>query len=1419
MRIIRRRNTLVLVLVLAATAMVVRKVHSIQVGRLVSVGLKRAAAAEARGDLEAALEHLDLYLDRRGDDIEVLAHAVDIASNPKFLKTPEGTVRAIAMGERLLRADPNRRGFRLRLVRLLIDANQNAEARSHLDILDKSGPDDGQVEFYLGWLEERTGRFALAANLYEKARTHAPTLIEAYNRLSRVYRVRMNSPAKADATMDLPEPSGGLIEKNRTNAIAFLSRAHYRRDFKLGRSREDIDAALALDPGSLDVRLAATREATLDRDFDRARLQAVAAESLFPKEPQVYLARGAMETRAGYYASAVEALQRGRAQVPSDVELRWNLADLLVQVGRIDEAEVELKGLAEVGLNRELIDFLNADVLLHRQKWSEAAIALERSAKDLSSKTELASVARRAYLSLGRCYAELGNTDLQVAAYRRSLGIDGGGVDDRLTLEARTGIAAALVDMGQIVGAIEEYRKNLYLPGVAEETKIILARLLIFRNLQILENYRSWDEVEQLLNEAGSRPANGAEVAILKAETLVARRQIDPARKLLEKARDDHPDRPDVWVALAMLAQRQDQPAEAIKTLDEASKKLGDVHQLRIARARIIGMQSRPDAIAQLNLLVDGLEKFPPNRRRDVISSVADALAQVGDLRAALELWKRLGRDQPNDLSTRLIQFDMAVQEGNQAEIDRVIAEIRTIEGEGGSLWRYARSRVLIEAYKKTPTITILLEARDLLNRVIQNRPAWPRAPLAQAELDDIQGNPNLALKGYIRAIQLGDRSPLAVRRSVQILYRQRRYDQADQILRTMQEQLPISGDLQRIAADISIQTRDYNRALTLARKAVAKESPDYRDHIWLGQVLSILSIKATRDNRSAEITALRDEAERELNRAVELGHDKPDAWVALIQFLASIERKPEAARKVREAEAAIPPAEAPLALAQACEATGQIDRVEPLYRKALELNAEDTVAIQALANFYLRNDQVQDAVPLLNELIRLRIKSNDEAVWAKRILGMLLANQGNFRQSIRALELLGLSDGQEDEGVATQPIDDLRAKVRILSKQKIVAKRREARRLLEEILRRETPIPDDLFVYGQIFEQEANWSKARDKYQNAVSLAPTEPLYIAEFARALLRHKEVEEARRWLTQLEALKPNSPDVVEIKARVLAAQNRGVEAAALIIGDVKEKGSRVRLGADLLEELGLLEGAETLFRQIADGPGRAENRLLLAGFLGRQHRTVEALDVCDKAWESANPSDIAAACIQIVYQAEDPKAHYAKVAEQLDRALKLHPNDVALLFELANIRGLQGRVPEAERIYLDAFERNPKNVAPLANLAWLLSRQPGRGKEALEYINRAITTTRPFAPFLDTRAVIQMALREPAPAIRDLEEALAVDPVPGRQVHLAEAYLMAGKRLDAEEALKDARRMGLDVRSLHPFDRESYRVLDDQLKKK
>jgi len=645
--------------------------------------------------------------------------------------------------------------------------------------------------------------------------------------------------------------------------------------------------------------------------------------------------------------------------------------------------------------------------------------------------------------------------------------------------------------------------------------------------------------------------------------------------------------------------------------------------------------------------------------------------------------------------------------------------------------------------------------------------------------------------------------------RAVQTLAPRRRIDEAKQLLDRVQERAAVPADLNRLAAMVSLLSNDSReRTLDLAEKAVAKDSKDYRDQLFRGQVL--WSVQK------------RQEAEAAFRQAVALDAKVPETWAALVTFLAGTEQQQQATEEIEKARRALPADKAALALTACYEAVGQRDKAEEQYSAQLKNRPRDLAVLRGVASFYLRAGETKKAEPHLRQLISSSGWGAEVTVrWARRSLAIALAAERDFQQSRRALDLI-------EENLQERPDapEDQRAKALVLALQP--GGRRESIRALESSYARLHPTPGEQLLLAQLYEANRDWDKANEQLLALLnSKGGDAPPHLAYYVQALLRHDQPLEAALWLGRLEKKEPGTALTIELKARVLEKQGRGEEAARLIGEFVRKeyaakKDPLLLAGAaGMLEELKQAAAAERLYRLYAAEAAatRPESVLRLAVFLANQQRLPEALDVCETAAPKCRPEAVAVVCVNGL-RAGQPKAQdFQRVERWLERAIKQKPESQVLYVALANLRDAQERIDDAKAIYRSALDRDPKNLLALNNLAWLLAFHDGQDKEGLEMINRAIDTGGPAGTVLDTRGMILLKIGQTAQAVKDLEDAVAERPKAEFYFHLAQAYLQALNRPAAKQAWQKARELNLSQKNLHRLEIQEYHRLVAQLDQK
>jgi tetratricopeptide (TPR) repeat protein len=1408
------RFLVVSVAVLVAFGVGTHLLHGYQVRRNASAFLREADRAEEAGDTDKAADYLARYLGLRFDDVD--AHARYALLLEKTAKSYGAHAQALLTLDHVLRRDPSRADVRRRAAYVAMRLNRPTDARAHLDVLLKGAPDDPELIDWLGQCEEAAGRYAEAEKCYTRAVDKAPAQIDTAVRLTALLRDRLDAPDDADEVMEW------VVEKNPGSSRARLARARYLR--RLGGEKEMAEAArevevardrLAADDA--DLLLTSADLAQASGKADRARSELERGARLYPADLRFPMGLASLELRAGpeRRAEAVRRLRDALKKLPEQGGTAWALADLFLDAGERGDAEQLIKRMSARGTTAA-VDYLLARCRFQEERYADAVALLERRRQELSA---FADLSRQADFLAALCYERLGNPDRQLAALDRVVKAD------PKSLPAREGRASALLAVGRVDEALDQYRR---LVPEAPGARLTVVRLLLARNLGLSADPRSWEEADALMKGAPEDVRKTVDFALLEADLLLARGKDDASKTvdfaLLEEkaackvlaANYAHPEDLRGWLALAFLAQRQlkDDPAAgrraALRWLDLAAKEVADGAGLRLARAELLVRGATPEEAKRvLQEQEKGAEALPAAEWLPLTRGLAGLYKQAGAPADARRLWAAVAEKAPRDLGARLVLFDLALGADDLAEARRVVAELKDIEGENGAFWRYGEATRLVREARDGGGRQGLAEARRLLSEADKRRPGWPRVPVALGLLEEVEGDLDKAIDRYREAFTRGEREPGLVRRTVELLVARRRPGEAQEVLRAVEQQAPLSGDVARLAAQVSLLESDKGeRALVLAARAVPKDSKDYRDHLWLGQVSWSAGKKP--------------EAEAAFRRAVELAEKAPEARVALIVFLVATDRKKAAEDELELARKALPPEALPLVLAPCYEALGLRDKAEEQHLALLKARPDDPALLRGAANFYLRGGQTREAEAALRALTRSRQKGAEEAVaWSRRVLAVLLAVTGGYRRTGEALALLDETATPEDE----------RARALVLAVRP--GERRQSIKTLEKSFERLRPTAYEQFLLARLYEADRDDRKAGELLQALLSTRDgSNAFFISYYVLFLLRTDDVAGAATWLARLEAKEPKEARTLELQVRVLVKQQQAGKAAekevaktveefkALVQEMAKRDGPRaLRLAATALEQVGRSQEAGALYREyvVKAEDKEPDSALALVGFLARQGDAAEALKTLEKAAPRCTPERVAQTGVAVLRLGKPGPEHFRLVERLIEAGHRARPGSTDLLLSLADLRDAEGQHDRAIELYRQALEKEPDNALALNNLAWLLALHKGRGDEALGLVDRALAVAGRAGGLLDTRGVVLARLGRLPEAIRDLEEAVAETPSGARYFHLAQAYMAAKEPDEARKAWRRAQELGVKPDQVHALERADYRKLQDQLK--
>lgn len=1075
--------------------------HAGQMRRHAHILMDRAQRAEAEGHLEEAMLALQRYLVFAAEDNAARARCGEIVE--QLATSDRERWRAVELYEQVLYREPSRQDIRRRLAKLALALGWIDEARTHLEILVREQSGQADLESMLGQCQEEAGDFSLAAVSYENAIRADPQQLESYVRLALLLRYRLDQPEKARRVLD------DMVRRNGHSAEAHLARALQGMERgALVESERDMQRAGELAPADSRVLLTAAELAGRRGHWDEARRRLRQGIEREPNNPALHLSLAALEVKQGRPSEAVACLHQGLQTLPDHPDLLLMLAETLLEIGDEKAVEQLLPRLHRPNSPPGLAHYLDGRLAMHRTQWTKAIRIFEEVAQ---SPDNAAALASRAGLALARCHEQRGDGERQLEALRRAVSVD------EACAPARLAWAEVLQNRGRIEEALQQYREVVQLPQASEESWILLGRLLVQYNRSLPARKRRWKEVENVVARAEQLPALTVPLAVLRAEIFLEQDRAGEAQALLEKTAKTYPDAVEPWVALSDLLLRQGAAERSLQILQTARQRLPHRRELYEAEIPVALTLSPRHAKKLLQKAEAGRERLSAEDRSILLSQLAAAYFRLGETAEGRRLCGLLMENLPaGDLPLRRTVLDLAVQVGDEVLLAQVAAELHRLEGEDGLWWRYGEAaRCLMRA--RLGDSQERGAARERVLELVRRRPDWPRGALLQAYLHEQEGEANEAANAYLRAFRGGERRLGLAEHLANLLVDQGRLDEADEVVRQVQQQARPSPELARLGAEIALRQRGYERTLELARLAVPQATSDYPQLIWLGQVL-------TQAGRPAE-------GEEALRQAIRRRGDLAETWLALFAHLVKLRQLHEAEELRQEMQRTLPADQVSLALAIAAEVTSKWDDAERYYRRALERTPDDALVLQRAARFYVRLNRREQAEPLLRRLLspEADVPSLSQA-WARRQLALLLAFAGGDDNYRRALALLPEKNGQSGDAVVER-------RTRLLVQATGAAERASLLRQVEDSAKRQPLTAEELFCLVRLYEAEKDDDAAEERMLDLLTLERNNPEYLAHHIERLLQRGRKTEARSSIARLRKVEGESARVQTFAARL------------------------------------------------------------------------------------------------------------------------------------------------------------------------------------------------------------------------------------------------------------------------------------------
>ncbi len=1092
----RKLNSRFLLVSIGATVLfvvVVALIHNFQLRRNAGAFLRQADRFRKEGNYHRAAFYYQHYLEYEpGNTDALIRYALTL---DQAAISYEGIEQAFEIMEQALRRAPNNEELRKATVEAAIDLYDYPAAIEHLNYLLEQKPKDSGLWQLLGLCQEWNLQFEAAVKSYQKSIEANPKELLSYAYMVNIYRYDLDRPTEAVKVLDQ------MVANNSESFVVHLTRGKYQKD--LGNKRKawkDLQKAYQLAPDNLQVIYPLVLTSRLVGKLDYAREVLLNSLQKHPKVTNLYLGLSGVELQAKQPQKAIHWLQEGRKKLPKSLPILLKLADLQIEEKLYSQAEKTISDIRRQTSNQAIADGLSAHSWVKEEKWEQARIKLEAILSALSAHPRRQA---KCEILLGQCYSRLGDHEKALACCQRAVSLDPDWTFGRYSL------GLALLNNGKVAEAIPELRVARNTVDAPASVSLILARALIDRELGKAAEDRDWQEIQDILAEEQTRTPGEVEITLLQAKVFSAQDKRDKARSILLEAKQNTPNEPKVWFALADLARQEGKLRLAGALLEQAQATFGRSIRLQLAWLRFWEAQSGEKADVAFKDLGRNLEGLQPDEKNHFLQELALAYQRRGDLKAANSLWKTLSKNNAGDLQTRVQMFDLALQEKDAAAAEKILDEIRRIEGDQGIRWRYGKAIYLISFAKKGEQEK-LKQAKKLLRELRKQKPDWNQISLLEGAVEEFGGNERSAIAHYDQALKTAEVSPPFLTRYIRLLFRHGEYLKADYAIRKLEKKAPLPNDIAQMAAETALQINDKERAVQLAKKAVEADSRDYREQLWLARVLNLGGYPQ--------------EAETVLRKAVMQSSFVPDTWISLIHHLKRHGKTAETEAFLKQIPDNLATNRVQFTLGRCYEILGDLEKAEAAFQQHYSRYPDHFVSWRHLGEFYLRTKQFAKAEPLLRKLVDPKnAVPAGIAHQARQHLALALGKQNHPEKFREALELL--PPGQE-----TQSGRILRAFILAESPEHSV----EATRILEK-QKKITPLgPEGTFVLARIYHSAGKLEKAGSLLLPLVIGKEADPEYRELYIRNLLAREEVNSAKYHLNLLRKQSPKHPNLEELE---------------------------------------------------------------------------------------------------------------------------------------------------------------------------------------------------------------------------------------------------------------------------------------------
>ncbi len=1335
---------------------------------------------------EEAAVQLGRYVAVYGDNVPVLLKYAHAQLNRRPV-TSGHVMHAVTAFRSVLRLEPGNTEAARRLTEVYLSMNTPGEAEliAGRYLEDRDEP---VIRRLLAVALTRQRKFSQAATELNRIIAAHPSDVLAYELTGQLAEERpgdVNQPA----TFWFNE----AVARNPELALAYVTRAgFYLRTNNRAQAMADLEQAERFDLSETEVRLRLIRELMNAGAWDKARGHLKTLQASVPTEQMLWRHWAELTLRTGAVDEMQTVAETGLKELASQP---WDFMpvaiELLIRSGHYEQAGEYLSQMRQKDMHPPMAAFLEG-LLAERQGRYREAIAAWQKAISLGYRPPTI------HMMLASAFVRLRDTQSAIGQLRLLVSANPAHLDGHLML------ARLLAQARDWPEVLEEARRVQQLSAGHTEAALLelQARTHMVAASPGPQSKQAWQDIENRLAQLSKEGEGSLQLMLLQAQTAMLQGKLPEAEAVLGALESKYPSEVTVALLRAELLASEGKEQEAIARFRETVARFPQAYEPVRSLALLLNrLDQRSESEA---VIADAVARVKdPQARRDLGLLLADLYRRWAQNEKRYQWLTELVQESPDDiqLKRQLLTCDEVANDPGQ--VQKIVDEIKAIEGERGWQWRYEQARAWFDAKNFQDNYALLVK---LLQENLLANPQDQASRLLLAATYEKAGEMQLAVPVYREALTRSpDNIPVLIR-AVAALYKAGNEDEAREILDDAGRRNLYHPDLQKLQLQSYLRRGQLADASDILQDFVSQDPNDTS----AGLVFALLLMRQQKF----------DEAEKVLDDLKTRLPDSVSVTAAQIQLHIQKGDAEGAIRLSDEAVERLHNAFAYLMRAQTYVALKRYDKALEDFGQAVSLEPRRADVWSARSDFYRATGRIREAVADMREALSLAPESQPVL---RRAVSLFLAS-GDASLVEEAEVLLDRTLAANPDDVALKLL-----KARALASRGTGPASEQARRILRGLTDDEPRLAEAWELMGRIELQQGQVDRAVNVALRGLAHSP-------EDRRLLLLKAHAEAMTSPMSAVPTLRllaDQYPDDVEILIQLAGAYvdsekpERAIELLRERLGGMEGPARRrceIAL-ASALYRSGQKDEAKLLFETLMRAePDDVTPVLAFGQVLGRERRWAELNQLIFR-WRTEHPDDTGAlrAIASALAATSDREA--VEMAEDLLRlTLARDPNSMSSLMLLGILMQREGRNEESAALNQHILELDPNNSIALNNLAWVLSEEKGQYDEALRLADRGLAIDSDYIDIIDTRGVIYYRLGRLREAETDLTRCIKLCPsgaasAVAPRFHLGRVYAQMNRKTEAVEQLTEALGQYERVGGLSREDLAEAKLLLERLQKR